>query len=164
MTHDSAGTDRRAAARDDHADHADHADRDDRAGERPGRVTAAAVLCAVQGVVAAGLGIAMLLLLAFGEPDDTMQALTGALTVLALAALPLAAGLGLWRLRRWSRGPAVITQLLLLPVAWTMGGAGGAWPAAAVALGACALAVLGCLMTPAAAEALGAGPREPGDR
>ena len=59
-----------------------------------------------------------------------------------LAVVPLAAGHGLWRLRSWSRGPAVITQLLMLPVAGTLATSGGAWPAAALGLGGSALAVL----------------------
>ncbi|MGP3969582.1 hypothetical protein [Streptomyces sp. 6N223] len=124
---------------------------------RPGRVGAAALICGLQGVVVAGLGIFMLLLLAFGDPDDPTQAATGGVTVLVLAALPLAAGHGLWRLRRWSRGPAVAVQLLALPTAFTMLGAGGLWPVAAIGLAATSLAVLVCLVNPAAMEALGIG-------
>lgn len=122
-------------------------------------MTAAAALCAAEGVLAAGLGLLMLLLLAVGRSDDAAQAATGAVIVLLLAALPLAAALGLWRLRRWSRGPAVIVQLLALPIALTLVGSGGPWPVAGAALAAVALAVLGCLITPAATEALGVGPR-----
>jgi hypothetical protein len=132
----------------------------DVAERRPRRVAAAALLCAAQGAVVAGLGVVMLVLLVVGDPDDALQAATGGVTVLALAALPLAAGHGLWRLRRWSRGPAVIVQLLALPTAWTMLDAGGLWPVAAVGLAAVALAVLGCLINPTATEALGVGPRE----
>ncbi|MCK1813697.1 hypothetical protein MTQ13_05300 [Streptomyces sp. XM4011] len=127
--------------------------------ERPGTVTAAAVLTGLQGLVAAGLGGYMLLLVATGDPGDPMQAVVGAITVLALALVPLAAGHGLWRLRSWSRGPAVITQLLMLPVAGTLAGSGGAWPAAAVALGGTALAVLVCLMNRTSAQALHIGAR-----
>jgi uncharacterized membrane protein (DUF2068 family) len=126
---------------------------------RPRTVTAAAALCGLQGAALAALGAVMLLLAATGEPDDMTQAVTGAVTVLALGGLPLAAGHGLWRLRRWSRGPAVLTQLLAIPVTWTLLGGGGLWPAAAVALGASALAALGCLMNPTATAALGIGPR-----
>ena len=123
-------------------------------------MTAAALLCGLQGVVIAGLGVFMLVLLAFGDPEDTLQAATGAVTVLALAALPLAAGLGLWRLRRWSRGPAVIVQLLALPTAWGMASSGSLWPLPATALAATALATLACLINPTATTALGVGPRE----
>ncbi|MDT0341658.1 hypothetical protein [Streptomyces litchfieldiae] len=127
---------------------------------RPRTVTVAALLCGLQGVALAALGAVMLVLAATGEPDDMTQAVTGAVTVLALAVLPLAAGHGLWRLRRWSRGPAVLTQLLAIPVTWTLLGSGGLWPVAAVGLGASALAALGCLMNPTATRALGVGPRQ----
>ncbi len=123
-------------------------------------MTAAALLCGLQGVVIAGLGVFMLALLVFGDPEDALQAATGAVTVLALAALPLAAGFGLWRLRRWSRGPAVIVQLLALPTAWGMAGSGALWPVAGAALAASALATLGCLINPTATTALGVGPPE----
>ncbi|WP_344328707.1 hypothetical protein [Streptomyces macrosporus] len=131
---------------------------------RPARLTAAAVLVAVQGVVVAGLGIGMLVMLLTGShADDTVQALTGAVTVLALAVLPLAAARGLWLLRRWSRGPAVIVQLMAVPVGWQMAQNGGVWLAGGVTIALTALAVLVCVLSPAATEALGVGPREPRD-
>ncbi|WP_129842417.1 hypothetical protein [Streptomyces sp. RFCAC02] len=126
---------------------------------RPRTVGAAALLCAAQGAVIAVLSVVMLILTLTGDTDDTGQAVAGGVTLLALAALPLAAGHGLWRLRRWSRGPAVIVQLLALPVAWTLLGSGGAWPLVAVALAVSAVAVLGCLLNPTATEALGIGVR-----
>ncbi|MGP4114547.1 hypothetical protein ACTWP5_27015 [Streptomyces sp. 4N509B] len=151
---------RTASPRDESAGRAETAGEDTLSERRPRRVSAAALLCGVQGVVVAALGGVMLLLLAFGDPDDVTQAATGAVMVLLLAALPLAAGHGLWRLRRWSRGPAVITQLLALPTAGPMAGAGGLWPLGAAALALTALAVLGCLVNPTASEALGVGARE----
>ncbi|MFI9462729.1 hypothetical protein [Streptomyces xiamenensis] len=122
--------------------------------QRPRPVTTAAALTGIQGLVAAALGGSMLLLAVTGDPENPLQALTIALTVLALAVVPLAAGHGLWRLRSWSRGPAVITQLLMLPVAGTLATSGGAWPAAALGLGGSALAVLVCLMNQSSAQAL----------
>ncbi|MBN3932187.1 hypothetical protein IQ279_21600 [Streptomyces verrucosisporus] len=131
---------------------------------RPGRITAAAAVVAAQGVVVAGLGVTMLVMLLTGSrADDTVQALTGAATVLALAVLPLAAARGLWLLRRWSRGPAVIVQLMALPVGWQMAQNGGVWLATGAVIALTALAVLGFLMTPAAAGALGVGPHGPRD-
>jgi hypothetical protein len=125
---------------------------------RPRRVSAAALLCGAQGLVVAGLGAVMAALAVFGDAEDVAQAATGGLTLVALAALPLAAGHGLWRLRRWSRGPAVITQVMAVPVAFTLLGGEGAWPAAGAALGLSAVAVLGCLVNPTATDALGIGP------
>ncbi|MGK5529049.1 hypothetical protein [Streptomyces sp. URMC 129] len=128
--------------------------------ERPRRVSVAAALSGVQGLVLVVLGIVMTGVAVAGDSADLAQAVTGAVTLLALAALPLAAGRGLWLLRRWSRGPAVIMQLLALPIAFTLLGSGGLWPLAAVALAASAVTVLACLMNPTATEALGIGPRE----
>lgn len=126
---------------------------------RPRGVTVAAVLTGVQGAVVAALGLTMLVLLFTSEPDNVTQAVTGAATVLGLAVLPLAAGHGLWRLRRWSRGPAVIVQLLSLPVSWHLLGLGGLWTLVAALVAGVALAVLGCLVNPASTEALGVVPR-----
>ena len=131
---------------------------------RPARITVAAVLVAVQGVVVAGLGISMLVMLLTGKrADDVTQAVTGAATVLALAVLPLAAARGLWLLRRWSRGPAMIVQLMALPAGWQMAQNGGVWLVGGTAIAFSALGVLACVVNQAATEALGIGPREARD-
>ncbi|MEU6342972.1 MULTISPECIES: hypothetical protein [unclassified Streptomyces] len=125
---------------------------------RPGRtrrLAAAAAVAALEGAALAAWGIAMLVLGLVGNPDSPRQAEAGGLTVLALAAMPLAAAYGLWHARRWSRGPALIIQLVALPVAWTMAQNGGVMIAAGAALGAAAIAELVLLVHPAATEALG---------
>lgn len=127
-------------------------------GPRPPRVTVAAVLSGVEGLVIAAFGCYELVLGVFGEPDSTRQAVFGGLTVLGLAALPLAAAAGLWRQRRWSRGPSMITQILALPVAWAMSSAGGVMLPLGLLLGAVALVALVCVLSPSTAEALGVGP------
>ncbi|MCF6523429.1 hypothetical protein [Streptomyces sp. JJ36] len=127
---------------------------------RPARLGAAAVLTALEGTVIAAFGLYSLVLVFAGDPDGLVQALTMALTVLGLAALPLAAARGLWLRRRWSRGPAMIVQLLGLPVGWQMAQNGGVWTAGGVVIGLVALTVLGCLVNPTATEALGIGPRD----
>jgi hypothetical protein len=127
------------------------------AGPVPARLTAAAALTALEGLALAGLGISMLVMGLLGDPDSPQQAETGGLTMLGLAALPLIAARGLRLRRRWSRGPALITQLMALPVAWTLYNAGGAMIAAAAALALAALAVFVLLLHPAATEALGIG-------
>ncbi|MFJ5633157.1 hypothetical protein ACIQF5_10940 [Streptomyces goshikiensis] len=125
----------------------------------PGRLTAAAVLTALEGLALAGLGVYMLFVGIAGDPDSPQQAETGGVTLLALAALPLIAARGLRLGRRWSRGPALITQLMALPVAWTLWTTGGAM-AAAVGLALAAVAVVALLVNPTATEALGIGPGE----
>ncbi|MDT0453002.1 hypothetical protein [Streptomyces hesseae] len=131
------------------------------AGPRPARLTAAAGLVALEGLALAASGIYLLVMGLLGKPDSPQQAEMGGLTVLALAALPLLAARGLWLLRRWSRGPAMITQIMALPVAWTLfSGGGAALIAGAVALALTAVATLVLLVNPTATEALGIGPRE----
>lgn len=126
----------------------------------PGRLTAAAVLTALEGLALAGLGVYMLYVGIAGDPDSPQQAETGGVTLLALAALPLIAARGLRLGRRWSRGPALITQLMAMPVAWTLWTTGGAMVVAAVALALTAVAVGALLVNPTATEALGIGPGE----
>ncbi|MFF3019568.1 hypothetical protein [Streptomyces sp. NPDC057939] len=126
----------------------------------PRRLTAAAVLTALEGLALAGLGVYMLFVGIAGDPDSPQQAETGGVTLLALAALPLVAARGLRLGRRWSRGPALITQLMAMPVAWTLWTTGGAMTAAAVALALAAIAVTVLLVNPTATEALGIGPGE----
>jgi hypothetical protein len=122
-------------------------------------VEVAAALTALEGLAVAAAGVVMLVLVVTGDPDGITQAVTGAITVLLLAVLPLAAAVGLWRLRRWSRGPAVVVQILALPTAWQIYGIGGGWQLLAVPLGAAALTTFGCLVSPTVAEALGVVPR-----
>lgn len=125
----------------------------------PRRLTAAAVLTALEGLALAGPGVADLYMGVAGGADP-VQALTGGVTLLVLASLPLVAARGLLLGRRWSRGPALITQLMSLPVAWMLWTAGGAMKAAAVALALAAVAVTALLVNPKATEALGIGPAE----
>ncbi|MFC7221116.1 hypothetical protein ACFQLX_23580 [Streptomyces polyrhachis] len=127
---------------------------------RTSRIAAAAVLTAVEGAVLVGLGAYMLVLLLAGDAGSGRSALFGSLTVLALAAFPLAAARGLWTLRSWSRGPGVITQLMAAPVVWTMIEVGGALLPVGLALGAVALAALVLLLSPSTTRTLGIGPKE----
>ncbi|MFD7920145.1 hypothetical protein ACFV3R_13085 [Streptomyces sp. NPDC059740] len=126
---------------------------------RPARLTAAAALTALEGAVLAVLGATMLVMGLTGRPDSPDQAEMGGVTIVALALLPLIASYGLRLRRRWSRGPALITQIVALPVAWTLVGAGGVLIVAGVAVAVAAVAVLVLLVNPTATEALGIGPR-----
>ncbi|HEV7626547.1 MAG TPA: hypothetical protein VGO89_08620 [Streptomyces sp.] len=128
--------------------------------DRPRRLTAAAVLTALEGLVVAAFGVGSLVMLITDEPDGMVQAVTLAVTVLALSVLPLAAARGLWLRRRWSRGPSMIVQLMALPTGYQVAQNGGVWAAAGVAVALTGVAVLGCLINPTATEALGIGPRD----
>ncbi len=120
---------------------------------RPRRLTAAAAVAALEGFVLAGWGISMIVAGLTGG-DDAVQAEMGGLTVLGLALMPLAAAYGLLRARRWSRGPALIIQLVALPVAWALITGGGWLVAAGAALAVAVVCELVLLVHPATTAAL----------
>ncbi|WUH91078.1 hypothetical protein OG900_13825 [Streptomyces sp. NBC_00433] len=112
------------------------------------RIRAAAAVAGLEGLAVAAWGVTMF----FTDSDNAVLA---GLTVLLMAALPLAAAYGLGKVRRWSRGPALIMQLLALPIAWTMLHSSGAVVPGGVLLGALAVAGLVCLVHPSTTDALG---------
>ncbi|MEU6991846.1 hypothetical protein ABZ953_14460 [Streptomyces sp. NPDC046465] len=124
-------------------------------GPRPVRVTAAAALVALEGLALLAGGVYMLAMGLAGSPDDARQAETGGITLIVLALLPLLAARGLMKLRRWSRGPAIITQIMALPVSWQMLQADSVAIPAGIALAVAAVASLVLLINPATTEALG---------
>ncbi len=122
---------------------------------RTRRLVAAAVLTAAEGAAIAVGGLWMLGLAVLGHPASTQQALYGGVTVLLLSLLPLSAARGLLALWRWSRGPAIATQIVALPVGWTMIQTGGAWAAGGAAVMALGLVTLVLLVNVGATDALG---------
>ncbi|MFQ6142869.1 hypothetical protein ACLMNJ_07295 [Streptomyces seoulensis] len=125
----------------------------DTAGSRPRRLTYAAALSALEALALIVGGVWMLVLGVTG--DDRQQAVTGGITVLVLALLPLLAARGLLLRRGWSRGPAVITQIMALPVAYSLLKADGLAVPAGIALAAVAVTSLVLLVNPATTQALG---------
>jgi len=83
-------------------------------------------------------------------------------TLVVLALLPLLAARGLIGRRGWSRGPAVITQVMALPVAYNLLQADSVAIPAGIALAVVAIAALVLLVNPATTQALGI--RGPGRR
>ncbi|MEW2633075.1 hypothetical protein AB0903_15815 [Streptomyces sp. NPDC048389] len=122
---------------------------------RPPRLTAAAAVCAAEGLALIAGGVYMLVMGLMGRSDSASQAEMGGLTLMALGAIPLAAARGLLRLRGWSRGPAIITQLIALIPAWTLLRASGALIPLGLVLAAVAVTGLVLLVNPTTAEALG---------
>ncbi|MFK0167438.1 hypothetical protein ACIQU5_01405 [Streptomyces sp. NPDC090306] len=122
---------------------------------RPGRVTAAAALAALEGVALVVAGVWLLVLGLTSDPSDRKQAVTGGITLAVLALLPLLAARGLYGLRSWSRGPAVITQIMALPVAYNLLQADSVAIPAGIAIGVVAVASLVLLVHPATTRALG---------
>ncbi|AZP20341.1 hypothetical protein ACIGMX_08090 [Streptomyces aquilus] len=125
------------------------------AGPRPRRLTYAAALAALEGLALVVGGVWMLVEGLAGDPDDRQTAVTGGITLVVLALLPLLAARGLLARRGWSRGPAVITQILALPVAYNLLQADSVAIPAGIALAVVAVAALVLLVNPATTQALG---------
>ncbi|MFF4758665.1 hypothetical protein [Streptomyces sp. NPDC001292] len=130
-------------------------DAPDAAGPRPRRLTYAAALAALEGLVLAVGGIWMLVVGVTGHEGDRQTGVTGGITVLVLALLPLLAARGLLLRRSWSRGPAVITQIMALPVAFSLLRADSVAIPAGIALAVVAVASLVLLVNPETTRALG---------
>ncbi|HWI42287.1 MAG TPA: hypothetical protein VNS81_01605 [Nocardioides sp.] len=113
----------------------------------PPPLTVAASLSAVQGAV-----LLLLAALAFADVSaDTVAVGAGTGTFfLAYGAVLLAAAWGLWRRRTWSRGPVLITQLILLGLAWSL----REHVAVAIGLAVCAAIVLAGMLHPETLAAL----------
>ncbi|MFH8473087.1 hypothetical protein [Streptomyces sp. NPDC018000] len=117
-------------------------------------------LTALEGAALVGGGIYMLVMGLLGSPESAQQAEMGGLTLIALGLIPLFAARGLLRRRSWSRGPALITQIIALPVAWTLLRSHGALIPVGIVLAAVVLTALYQLVRPTTVEALGI--RRPG--
>ncbi|ADG89605.1 hypothetical protein TBS_29480 [Thermobispora bispora] len=84
---------------------------------RPGTVTAAAAIVAAQGLFTLVMAGYVLVETFIGTPADLVSSIALAGFGLATGAALLWVAWGLWRTDRWSRGPAVVIQLFVLPVA-----------------------------------------------
>ncbi|GAA2780639.1 hypothetical protein GCM10010521_69460 [Streptomyces rameus] len=133
----------------------DTATADATAGPRPWRLTYAAALAALEGAALVAGGLWVLVLGLTGDPDDRQQAVTLGITLVVLAMLPLLAARGLLLRRGWSRGPAVITQLMALPVAYNLLQADSMAIPAGIALAVVAVAALVLLVNGETTRALG---------
>ena len=122
---------------------------------RPRRLTYAAALAALEGVALVAGGVWMLVEGLGGDPDDRGSAVTGGITLIVLALLPLLAARGLLKQKSWSRGPAVITQIMALPVAYNLLQADSVAIPAGIAIAVVAVAALVLLINPATTQALG---------
>ena len=133
-------------------------------GPRPPRLTYAAALVGLEGLALFVGGAWMLVLGMTGHPSDRQQAVTGGATVMLISLLPLLAARGLMARRSWSRGPAVVTQLMALPVAYNLLRADSVAIPAGIALAVVAVAALVLLVNPGTTQALGIrGPGGPRD-
>lgn len=77
-------------------------------------VRIAAVIEAVEGIGLVGFGVFVGLGIPRGGTVLQSTALAAVIAIMGLAAVLV--GFGLDRRRRWSRGPAVVTQLIAIPI------------------------------------------------
>jgi hypothetical protein len=112
-------------------------------------VRAAGVIVALQGVAALVVAAALVVRGIAGADQRVVNGLGTAIWFILVGAVVLAAGRALVVGKRWGRGLAVVTELLLLPVAWYVA-VGSHQPAFGIPVGIVALATLALLFSPAA--------------
>ncbi|GGO64559.1 hypothetical protein [Nonomuraea cavernae] len=89
--------------------------------KRPLSLVVAAIVVALEGLVALGLGLFVGVETARGDAENLTAALAeAAFGMLIGAGLLWVAWGGLLRMERWGRSPGVLAQIFLLPVAWTL--------------------------------------------
>jgi hypothetical protein len=105
--------------------------------QRPLTIVIAAALLALEGLI--GLAYAGL---EVGQIRMSRAVVGVGVTVLmaCFGLLLLVVARGVFLGKRWSRGPAIATQLILLPIAWSFKGGSTTW--VSVVLAALAIAVL----------------------
>lgn len=110
---------------------------------RPAPLLWAAVLLGVEALTALVFGF-----LEAGQVQASRAVVGVGVTILmaGYGVVLLLVARGVLRGRRWSRGPAVVTQLILLPIAWSFRGVPTTWVAALIA--AIAIATLVALLHP----------------
>ncbi|MEO3797897.1 hypothetical protein ABGB14_47530 [Nonomuraea sp. B10E15] len=88
---------------------------------RPLTLLIAAAVVALEGLVALGLGVLVAVQTLTGAPANVTTALaeSGFALLVAAGLLWVALG-GLFRMERWGRSPAVLTQIFMLVIAVTL--------------------------------------------
>lgn len=115
----------------------------------PTAVRRAGLIVVVQGLAALVVAVVLVVRGIAGADQRVANGLATAGWFVLVGAGVIAAGRALVLGRRWGRGLAVITQLLLLPVAWYLA-VGSHQPGFGIPAGVVALIVLGLLFSPAA--------------
>jgi hypothetical protein len=91
---------------------------------RPATLAVAAAVLAAEGVFALVLGGYVAVETLVGRPADLTSALVVAAFGVLLGLALLWVAWGVWQALRWSRGPGVVTQIFIVPVAISLIGAG----------------------------------------
>jgi hypothetical protein len=95
-------------------------------GDRPGyrhrplTLAVAAVVLAIEGLAALGLGGYVAVETVVGSPSDTASSIGVAAFGVLVGAGLLWVAYGVLRAARWSRGPGVVTQIFAVPLGWTL--------------------------------------------
>lgn len=118
-------------------------------GSVPAAVRGAGVLVAGEGVAALALAMVFLVRGIAGADQRVVNGLGTAALFVVIGGVVLAAGRSLAIGRLWGRGLAVVTELLLLPVAWYLA-VSSHRPAFGIPAGVVALTALLLLFSPAA--------------
>jgi hypothetical protein len=103
----------------------------------------AAVLVAVESAAAIVFGVSAAMSMHLSR---LVVGAGTAVLMVGYGALLAWAAWGLWRGRRWSRGPTIATQLIQLPVAWSFVGGQTTW--LALLLATMSVLTLICLLVP----------------
>ncbi len=122
----------------------------------------AGLIVVVQGTAALVMSAVLAVRTIAGADQRVVNGLGTAVWFALVGAAVLAAGWALVTAKRWGRGLAVFTQLLLLPVAWYLA-VGSHRPLFGIPLGIVALTVLILLFSPAAIR-WASGGDQPGDQ
>ncbi|HEY5821933.1 MAG TPA: hypothetical protein VIT20_08150 [Propionibacteriaceae bacterium] len=122
---------------------------------KPTSLRVASTLLVVEALAALAFGV-----LEIGQIRSTRAVVGVGVSVIMIGygLLLLAMARGVIRGRRWSRGPAVATQLILLPIAWSFRQPPTTW--VGLLIGAIAAAVLVGLLHPRSTEVF-VGPTDP---
>ncbi len=115
----------------------------------PASVRVSGFVVAAQGLFGLILAVTLLIRALGGADQRVVNGFGTATWFLVAGGGVLAAGVALFAGRRWGRGLAVFTELLLLPVAWYLA-AGSHRPLFGVPVAVVALSALALLFSPAA--------------
>jgi hypothetical protein len=118
---------------------------------RPVTLVIAAVVLVVQGLTALVLGGYVAVETVIGKPADVVSALIVAVFGVLIGAGVTWVGWNVLRGVRWSRGPAVVTQIFAIPLGWTLA---PEQPLIGIPLVVVALLAAGCLLAPPSTRAL----------
>lgn len=122
----------------------------------PTTVRTAGALVALEGAVAVGVALVLVIRGLLGHDQTVASGYGTAAWFLILGGAVLAAGIGLFWGKRWGRTIAIVAQLLLIPVAWTLL-TDSHQPAFGAVLAVVVLGALVCLFAPATSEWMAAG-------